>query len=648
VITFYRDAHYAQVKGGVYVETPEDPEQPGYPMPRADVSTGGKVETANDMGVFPCGSGNAVTQLQGPYVDIAEGCGAISESATCPDDIDLGSGGGTNCTSAGSSPGDTHAARTTFYHANRVLEKARSWIPVSSMQSAHVTAYLNNCGAFSCDPVGCSEQNCCNAFQSGNTVSFFRSMASGGCRNTGEVPSLIHHELGHFIDVNDGAGYQSPAEGYADVVAILERRDSCIAEGVRTSGFCDPNGVLYGDACLECTGYREMDWTKRQSAQICAIACNGPDPEPCQCDPPGIPATPQEWIANHCGDGPYEGPCGKKSHCESFVVSETVFDLATRDLPALGLDPHTAWQLAEELFYKSRQNAASSAYTCNQQTFEASGCGVGTWFYRFRFYDDDDGNLNNGTPHSSAIFAAFERHGIACAGAVNQDTSICPQIKTPILAVNAGPDATTLSWNAVVDAYSYAILRNDVSCDDYSFNIIATVSQPATFASSLSYVDTDLPEGFQVYYRVQALGANPACDSAVSSCGVRTCSVAADCDDGLFCNGTESCNQGYCVTTPQCLDCGCSETTDTCGNMSQCTPQCPVPHDCGGGGCQQVWPPECTITNTGNPGCFSGDDVLQCKDGFTIHKKNCDCDYPGPPPQPICLNENQSYMCRVP
>ena len=29
--------------------------------------------------------------------------------------------------------------------------------------------------------------------------------------------------------------------------------------------------------------------------------------------------------------------------------------------------------------------------------------------------DDDNGNLDDGTPHMSAIFAAFDRHGIACA-----------------------------------------------------------------------------------------------------------------------------------------------------------------------------------------------------------------------------------------
>ena len=31
-----------------------------------------------------------------------------------------------------------------------------------------------------------------------------------------------------------------------------------------------------------------------------------------------------------------------------------------------------------------------------------------------RAVDDDDGNLTNGTPHGGALFAAFNRHGIAC------------------------------------------------------------------------------------------------------------------------------------------------------------------------------------------------------------------------------------------
>ena len=29
--------------------------------------------------------------------------------------------------------------------------------------------------------------------------------------------------------------------------------------------------------------------------------------------------------------------------------------------------------------------------------------------------DDDNGNLTTGTPHMTALFAAFNRHGIACA-----------------------------------------------------------------------------------------------------------------------------------------------------------------------------------------------------------------------------------------
>jgi hypothetical protein len=51
--------------------------------------------------------------------------------------------------------------------------------------------------------------------------------------------------------------------------------------------------------------------------------------------------------------------------------------------------------------------------------------------------------------------------------------------------------------------------------------------------------------------------------------GPSTCSIDADCDDGLFCNGAETCVDGSCVAgaAPNCND-GVACTTDTCNETT--------------------------------------------------------------------------------
>src|SRR5206468_6248757 len=89
-------------------------------------------------------------------------------------------------------------------------------------------------------------------------------------------------------------------------------------------------------------------------------------------------------------------------------------------------------------------------------------------FTKMRSIDDDDGNLSNGTPHAAAIFAAFNRHKIACGAAgdaSNQNTSACPGLPAPTLSATAGSNSVTLSWTTVPGAASYNVLRNDAGCD---------------------------------------------------------------------------------------------------------------------------------------------------------------------------------------
>ena len=472
---------YAQAKGGVYPSSndgipPDGTEQGNWPMPFADISLGG--QTATSTGLFECApnGSTATTTLSGPYIRVNDACGPISLSVTCENDLNLGAGAGTDCATPGfGGAGNTHAARSSFYHLNRIVEHARSWLPSRVWLTGELTDNVNI-------------NQSCNANWNGSAVNFFRSGVD--CRNTGELAGVFLHEWGHGLDYNDGGGADNPSEAYADVTAMVSTHLSCIGRGFLIGATCDG----YGDNCLSCTGIREMDWDRRAAH---------------------TPATPSGFLTAHCGPG--AGPCGKEVHCESYVGSETLWDLAARDLPATGLDPATSWQLADKLWYKSRLGSGGNAYNCALPN--SDGCAATSWFTTLRTIDDDDGNLANGTPHAAAIFAAFNRHNIACGLASdpsNQSTSSCPAIGTAALSSLAGSGSAILNWTAAAGATAYNILRNDASCDAGA-TIVATVSAPATTTT-----DTGLANGFAEYYRVQAVGANPACDGPLSNCRIVT------------------------------------------------------------------------------------------------------------------------------
>jgi hypothetical protein len=67
-------------------------------------------------------------------------------------------------------------------------------------------------------------------------------------------------------------------------------------------------------------------------------------------------------------------------------------------------------------------------------------------------------------------------------------------------------------------------------------------------------------------------GASVAC--AMGSTLGDTCTAAAECDDGCFCNGLEVCSEGSCAAgsvrcldAVDCTDDACDEETDTCANV---------------------------------------------------------------------------------
>ncbi len=472
----FRDSNeYGSIHGGVYTQDRPVPES-DKPMPYANYS--GTTTYADAAGAFPGTSGT--TTLNGKYVTIADSCGSISASTTTGD-LNLGMSTGIDCATPGTGgAGNTHAARTQYYNVTLLKMKALNYLPSNTWLQGKVTDNVNG------------TTTTCNAYWNGSSLNFFRS--GGGCWNTGELPGVSLHEFGHGLDANDGDG-SSPDNGtgetYGDTTALLQTHLSCLG-----NGFMGVNCTGYGDTCVACTGVRDLDYGKHVR------------------NLPAISTMLNATTGFHCQTSTsYRGPCGYEGHCESAISSQAIYDLAARDLVTWGMDAATAWQTVDRLWYLSR-STATAAYGCNTSTLVTTGCNAGNLYIVFRAVDDADGNLANGTPHASAIYAAFNRHNIACSTTVNTDDGSCGTIPAPILNATAANGQVLVNWSASVGAASYNVLRNEVGCD-------AGYTKVANVAVT-TYTDSTVVNGVNYSYRIQPVGSNASCFGALSNCSQAT------------------------------------------------------------------------------------------------------------------------------
>ena len=312
-------------------------------------------------------------------------------------------------------------------------------------------------------------------------------------------------------------------ETYGDFTAALQTHDSCTGQG-----FLNSNCGGYGNACTGCDGVRDIDWGRHAN---------------------NIPMTVANFTQTTCPSdvgGGYNGPCGdgapqpddKEGHCESYVSSGALWDLAAFDLrsgcggrnasfpdyncPGAGgpYGESGAWQTVDRLWYLSR-STANQAFTCTRTnpTWSSDGCNAGSNWKTFRAVDDDDGNLANGTPHACQMAAAFGRHGIgntagsACASDVTTCFRGCPQPAAPTLnGPTPGNDQIVVSWSPDPGADVIDVFRNEVGCS-------AGFTRIANDVSGTSFVDTEVANGTTYYYQVvrHPVGTE-SCSSAPSTC----------------------------------------------------------------------------------------------------------------------------------
>jgi len=452
---------YAEAKGGVYPKTndglvPDGVEQAGWPMPWLTV-TGGTTDTGGNANVF----GSLTANLSGPYVRMSDNCGTISLTQT--GNLDFGTSSGTDCTTPGfGGAGNTHSSRSGFYELNKLKEMARGQLPSNTWLQNQLTANMNI-------------NLTCNAFWNGSTVNFYRS--GGGCFNTGEIAAVFDHEWGHGMDANDVVGgIASPSgEGIADIYSSLRLNDSCIGRNFQST-VCSGNG----DPCLTCTGVRDIDYLKRAS---------------------GNPHT-YTWSNSNCGGS---------VHCVGGVYSEAVWSLWKRKLAAApyNLNSNTAHELVTRLTYV----AAGNTSTWFSGGPPNGGCAATSGYQNYLAADDDNGNLNDGTPHMTAIYQAFNDQQIACATPTVQDSG-CAGTPTSAPNVTATPSdkAVALSWGAVAGATKYGVYRSEgiFACDFGKVKLGETTSN--------TWNDSNLQNGRDYSYTVIPFGAGNSCMGPASAC----------------------------------------------------------------------------------------------------------------------------------
>jgi hypothetical protein len=526
----FEDTHQyvdRQISGGVYplantgvCPTPQTcgTMQSGWPMPFADTAFASPNNFTDSSGIYNYTSGTATTTLTGRNVDIVDSCGSISNSSTSGS-INLGgSNNQHDCTTGGGSAGNTPASRSAFYEVNKLAELARGWLPTNTWLQSRLTTRVNL-------------TQTCNAYYSpgAGTINFFRS--GGGCRNTGEIAAVFDHEWGHAMDDNDSGGsLSSTSEAYADIAAIYRLQASCVGHGffqtvddgcgqtADGTGF-NVNEARVGPAhcTLDCSGVRDTDWDKHADH---------------------TPATPQNFVCGSCDSG--GGPCGRQVHCSGSPARQAAWDLVARDLTAapFSLDSQSAFVTGNRLFYLGSGNIGSW-YTCTCPS-TSGGCGSTNAYMQWLAADDDNGNVNDGTPHITALRAAFARHNIGCSTPTAGNSGCAGGPTTPpALTATAGDSQVALTWNTVAGASRYWVMRTEghAGCN-FGKARIADLT-------GTSFTDTSVANGREYYYSVVAQGSSTACYTRVSNCANATPAAVITPDFSLTCSPSSlTVNQG--------------------------------------------------------------------------------------------------------
>ena len=182
----------------------------------------------------------------------------------------------------------------------------------------------------------------------------------------------------------------------------------------------------------DCSGVRDSDWAKHN---------------------PNTPDTALGFVCSACLVS--SGPCGRQVHCAAAPQRQMAWDLVTRDLTAapFNMSSQTAFITGNRLFYLGSGNIGLW-YSCTCGV-SSNGCGAASGYMQWLAADDDNGNVNTGTPHMTAIHAAYNRHGIACnnPAPVNSGCAGGPT-GAPNVTLQVAAGKVRVKWTAVPGATS--------------------------------------------------------------------------------------------------------------------------------------------------------------------------------------------------
>jgi hypothetical protein len=493
ILSFSDINFYGHIQGGVYKTDGKNRKEEKMPFPYCDY---GNNLYSNILGNFSGTYG--VSTMKGNHAKIYDFCGISSESSISLSSnqdglIDFGTNEGKDCETPGyGGDGNTKAARTQYWNLTNMKIKASKYYPELFNLSLIIDTNYSKW---------------CNAEQFWQYIKFYKSstVSEEGnvreCGNSGEFPGIGFHEFGHFIDRNIGEN-TIPSEATADIFSFLETRNSCFVDD-----YFNENCGGYGDACLSCTGWRDVDYQKHSNNQPWNIGNYG---NVWHCDP--VQGQSQGGVCWYYKNGNYYY---LENHCESGIATQAMWDLINRYLIDY-IDLDSAWQLGERFFYGALLSL-TSYYTCDFDNRLTNGCGEGSLYMTLKQVDDDDGRLDNGTPHARAIFKALNNHLIACGdenSPENQDYTICPPPYKPTLygfsasGENKDKGQNILYWPSQnITTYVY---RNEVSCNHGFARIGST--------SGSCFQDLEVYPGITYYYRIQQRIFTPDCYSEVSDC----------------------------------------------------------------------------------------------------------------------------------
>jgi hypothetical protein len=141
------------------------------------------------------------------------------------------------------------------------------------------------------------------------------------------------------------------------------------------------------------------------------------------------------------------------------------------------------------------------------------GCASTSGYMNYLVADDDNGNLNDGTPHMTAIYNAFNDQEIACNTPTVQDSGCAGSpTSAPVVSGSASDKSASLTWAPVANATEYEVFRTEgvFACDFGKVKLGAT--------SGTVWNDTGLQNGRDYSYIVIPKGSADACFGPASAC----------------------------------------------------------------------------------------------------------------------------------